>query len=50
MSVLHRMQFPGPLLESVYCTAVEKTINIIYGENGALSIIPHDDPSGSEPL
>lgn len=48
--MLHRRQFPGPLLEAVHCAAVEKTMNIIQGENGALTIVHHDDPGGLEPL
>lgn len=29
------MQFPGPLLENVHNTTLEKTITVTYGENGA---------------
>lgn len=29
------MKFSGPLLENVHSTTLEKTITVIYGENGA---------------
>ena len=31
----YRMRFPGPLLENVHYTTLEKTITVTDGENGA---------------